>query len=325
MSATLLANSGIVPISEFNPKGDGKSDDAAILQKAIHHAESIDGTLVLEPVTYRCDSELKIDHSRITILGNGATLDFSKMPKGTAITIAGHISQYEDTFRATKHYIERLDIRGQKKLTCFQIGTDAKNDYAVNLSIRNVRVQSFDLAATWRNNAWDTDFTNCSFYECHTIVHIPSKVKTTGERIVFDKCVFANYINVADLWTGTIFFNNCSLDYFKEYAISASNGASAYLNGCHCEAKADGDYWFKTNDPYSSIFLTQCRFDIAGNRTKEIGHGFNKETVAGIFVSQSTITPRKFKYEPESFFTGTVHISDVAPRKDSHRWSADHR
>lgn len=76
-----------INVKDYGAKGDGTTDDATAIQAALNAASTQKKSVVFPSATYKLNSGIIYDPSRHSIIGNGATLDFTAMATGNALTV----------------------------------------------------------------------------------------------------------------------------------------------------------------------------------------------------------------------------------------------
>ena len=81
----------VVSVKDFDALGDGVTDDTAAIQAANDAIVSsgVKTTLLFPGATYKCNSGLTFNALYVNIIANGATLDFSSLSSGSAVTVTG--------------------------------------------------------------------------------------------------------------------------------------------------------------------------------------------------------------------------------------------
>lgn len=220
-----------VSVKDFGAVGDGVTDDSAAIQAA-HDAivaTGKKGRLLLTSGTYKCNSGLTINSLYVSIDAAGASLDFSGLVVGTALTVTEHDLIDLGGLRITGNSNAGV-VNGVK-----MVGTAGHQVDSVRM--RNLVCQTFGTGMLLGDNCYLVTFDNVIITDC--TININSNGTTNAGSSI--KFYGGNLINQVS--GGTIFKNtNPTMDAYFFGTVFDGTGknieltaGSVELHGCHIE------------------------------------------------------------------------------------------
>lgn len=180
-------------MADFGAVGDGVRDDTAAWEKAL---SGVTGTLDVPAGTYRISRPLRLDASRLSILGHGAIIHVPADLSGPALTVIGTLSSadsnpdYYERYKNARTAVEGIRIVGgtasaQRTGVGLRVGGADTNTSC--MAFRDVHVSGFQQCLHVGKNAYIIYWDNCHF--CWGDVLADSSTNC-GERMVMHACNF---------------------------------------------------------------------------------------------------------------------------------------
>ncbi len=212
--------------------------DWCVLQGAINAVEARGSGALHVPNTgkaYVLNRGLVINPHRITVRGDGATLDFRRLP-GNARGIwfkADGAPQYGHE----KHFFEGFELvgpGGRDGSPCAMFFQTDTAPLSTRVQVRDCTIHGFGFGLLFGHRAYLISFDHVSVYACHFCVHAPYDLQDAGESVVFTACSFFNSrCAISNPASFGLKFNGCSLDYCQRM-VWDNNGPIEFF-GCHIE------------------------------------------------------------------------------------------
>jgi hypothetical protein len=246
----------------------------------------------------RCDTGISWDTNLIGLDLQGATLDFSQMAAGHAISYVN--SNANPNLRPVLNPVHALRNGhllgpgvGVTGVTCEYISDTGANHQFGGIKVAYVTFQDFATDVTLDSGANFVCHSHCSFTLTAGVNTTYSVIATAapnnaGERNSFMDCTWYNKLYLFDnLATVSADLNltNCSLDYFVRALSVTGGGGSIFMYGGHMEANTDTDNWAAVVGAESSIVMTGVTLSVTGNRVNnDLFNSDSTVTNGGIFL-----------------------------------------
>lgn len=212
--------------------------DWCALQGAIFAAEAQGSGAVQVPnggSSYILNRGLKVNCNRVTIFGNGSTLDFSRL-QGSDKAVWFH-ADGGNMYGHERHVFQGFELIGPGREIAsvagiyFQTETPALSSRA---HIRDCSIQKFNQGILFGDRAYCLGIAHCSVYDCTYAISVPYGLIDAGETISFSQCMFFNsYCAIVNTAGFDLKFLGCSLDYC-ERILWDNNGIVDFV-GCRIE------------------------------------------------------------------------------------------
>ena len=274
-----------VNVKDFGAVGDGTTDDTTAIQAAIDAAELSNTKLIFDGKTYKLNSRITIDISKVLIDGQGSTLDFSGISSGEAILITGSSSQ--PPYYQAQHSISNLEIFGDTSAgtTGYEYAQNGKhgivfsdNGGGINaspshLKLYNLNIHHFDEALRFEDSSYLISFYGCDVWQSYTAVSGPSGFSDYGENINFFGGVIYQVRNGCkiDHVTFDVYFHSVSFDALDTVCRITAQSTANFI-GCHVETggRAIVDNWFSVSGAGANIeiiggkIMSRVAMDVKG-------------------------------------------------------------
>jgi hypothetical protein len=247
-------------------------DVASYINMAFAHAATLGRAKVVFPsaAAFKCNSGLSIDVSTTTVDLCGATLDFSSMLTGNAITFTR--SQADGNLQNLQAYAHPI-------CDGILIGPGGSNTAVIAMyiydvgnfmsggSVNNIGFLNFGQDVYFSTGSFCWTFNHCNFQiisGAPTTYSIHATVATnSGERQTFNDCMWNNrdLVCLHESANANMFFNSCSFDYSANTVMQVSSGA-VFLTGCHIENNSDANYWFAVSGQSSVLSIVNSDIHI---------------------------------------------------------------
>jgi hypothetical protein len=297
-------------------KGDNITDDTTAIQNIL---ANVNGAIYFGDVSkiYKISGTLTLDHTKNSLVGDGATLLFSNL--GTAIAIAAPTANnYANTGYIQGLYLKNSNggtVSGSKGLL---FGGSTVGGH--NITIKNSLLDGFYTGASFGNNAYIIEFENVGIIHSTWCVDYPSGLTNSGENITFRKCIFANSPNGVRAYGSEMTFTDCSFDYITGRFVDAEAGAWIRLNNCHVEGNSDTDYWLYASTASDTfIYMTGGSITVAGNKSAyRVGYGGSGD--GGIYLKDVYFQlTGGSTYSFSTIATGKGRSSGILPFNNSYK------
>jgi len=229
----------------FGATGDGVTDDAPAIQRALDRvAHSPGGMVLLQPkMAYRCGSGLVLDASRVSLSGS-ALLDFSGWAGGYLRIVASSVAQVGK--EAANNYGYKGTISGAIRLRgagqdTASIGIDFDSPEiatAAQMLVENIAVSGCGTGIRFGSRAYNNLFVRCEVFNCGICIDWP-EAEDNGERNTLIGCILYNSklaVRMA-LPSACLQLQGCSIDYTVQlYEVQRG---MILATSCHHESR----YW----------------------------------------------------------------------------------
>lgn len=234
---------GHVTPEQFGAVGDGVTDDAPALQRAMDAiaARGSGGTVTLQPrKAYRCLTGLKLDASYVSLDGN-AVLDFSSWG-GVCLHVTASSRAAPGTpannFGTKGSIGGSILIRGAGPKSR-SIGVDFNSPAtatSAQLLISNLSVMNCGTGIRFGDRSYNNVLTHCEIYDCDLCVDYPA-AGDNGERNTLIGCTLFNSVRGARVAApnGALHLISCSIDYTT--VIFEVEQGTILATSCHLESR----------------------------------------------------------------------------------------
>lgn len=226
--------------------------------------------------TYKLNTGLVVDPYRNDVDLAGATLDFSGLSSGYAVSLVSDTpaaspnvnAMISRTFR--NGYIKGGDVSGVRFLNTGSPDVANANYF---FGFDCLGVYNFQSGIWLGSQSFMTTFRHmvmqCSPGSSGYMVNIVGGGVNYGERFGFFDCGFPNCDGIVDAEYGNVdmFFINCSFDYCTGPMFKLRSGATVYCDNCHFESNTDTQVWFDVDDANSLLQISGSQLLITGSRS----------------------------------------------------------
>ena len=208
--------------------------DGETIQQAIDRVSNNGGTLKLENKTYTVTSTLTIDVSKLSIDGNGATIDFSQAPSDT--NCFKLISTANTPYLNNGHFIKSLEIVGKGKTytqTAFICDSDIEARATSHLDFEKLNIHEFGTGFNFKRYCYMLRFHSVDIFNTGVCLDMPANGADTGENFNFYGCGLFNSDTVLRCRNteGSFHFTACSIDYVSYAFDMVSSSRVTFMNG----------------------------------------------------------------------------------------------
>ena len=294
----------VVSAADFGVVAGSMASQHAALQLALDAAASVGGKLICPAnANIKLDAGISIDVSRVTLDCQGATLDFSGMPSGDAISFftSEDDANLQNPLIHARVAVSNAYLNGpgaaNTSVSCFKIQDSLGGTEAISgMSVEHVSVVNFARDVEISHGTFCVTFKHCNFTHLGQPVattysiDMPQGIRDAGERINFERCMWNNRPRILNHGNGggTCFFINCSLDYFQTGgAFNVTDGA-VYVTACHIESNADVD-WFVVNGENAGLWVDGCDIILSGAMTRHMFFSSALSTTFGVSLTNCRI------------------------------------
>jgi len=243
MSLTKVSYSMItgapVNVLDFGADPTGVANSTAAINAAIASviATGKPGVVTIPAGTYKCTSTITVDVSRVQIIGQYATLNFSTASESiVAIEVTATTSDI--IFNQSPSGMEKLIIIGPNSGTSsVAMNFDATAPYNIAYSaFQNIAILDFWNGLTFRDNVYLISFIGMNIRVAGACLTDFIGSTNAGERYSFVSSTFsgAQYALICENPNSTWEFANCSFDctFVEIYVVGA---ATISCTNCHFE------------------------------------------------------------------------------------------
>ena len=241
-----------INVKDYGAKGDGVTDDAAAFTSALASV-STRGVVLVPEGTYKLNSPLTINVTKVRMSGWNAKLDFSGLATNqTAITVTGTGGGAGTPYYQADGGLSGLQIQGPGP-SGTSVGIyihTAVEPGPSHIKIENCNLYDWGYGVKYGDNAYLTTFDNVDIHNCDVGVWLPAAIVNSGEAVRFIGGVIYNNVTYAikqESINAFLKLIGTSIDY---------NGAGLYLDqgradllGAHFESDAQPHIIVPTNNP----------------------------------------------------------------------------
>ncbi len=240
------------------------------IQEAINRVSINGGVLRLENKRYVITEPLTIDVSKLSIDGNGATLDFSQAPINCECIKL--ISTANTPYLNNGNFIKSLEIVGKGKehnQIAIIFDSDLEARATSHLDFEKLNIHEFGNGINLKRYCYLLRFHSVDIYNCRVCVDMPPDGADAGENFSFYGCgIFNSDIALrCNNVNGSFHFTACSIDYVSYAFDLVSSAKATFING-HIEGgcKIKGS----VNIIGSWLVYTDAENMFEGNETTKI-------------------------------------------------------
>ena len=238
---------GYVSIKDYGAVGNGSAIENTAFTDAMAAivATGKPGVIHIPAGTYKLTAGITVNTRYVSFVGENATLDFSTMTSGNAVTFTSQ--------SAATPYDQALTVFSGVKVvgpgyasSVYGLAFNAASESGPShMTLRNVVTTGFLVGHSYWNNAYCINNYGCDIYSCGTGIAQPSGFTNYGERIGYTNCTIFNNTTGIDMQNanGAINLISSSLDYNGRQIYCA--GGRANLISCHVEASNYAENAFK--------------------------------------------------------------------------------
>ena len=208
--------------------------DGETIQQAIDRVSNNGGTLKLENKRYTVTTTLTIDVSKLSIDGNGATLDFSQA--SSSCQCIKLISTATTPYLNNGHFIKSLEIVGKGKTytqTAFICDSDIEARATSHLDFEKLNIHEFGTGFNFKRYCYMLRFHSVDIFNTGVCLDMPANGADTGENFNFYGCGLFNSDTVLRCRNteGSFHFTACSIDYVSYAFDMVSSSRVTFMNG----------------------------------------------------------------------------------------------
>jgi hypothetical protein len=251
-----IMTGALTPVNDvkaYGAVGDGTTDDTTAFTNALTAAASGNFDIIVPAGTYKLTSGITWDCEAGSLIGQGmATLDFSSMSSGYAVTVKG-VSGRSSSLNnhSTTHELTGLQITGPDTdgttvdgFLIQDVPSGSGNLSQVNVS--DLYVFGFRDQFYFGDNTWCWRFQNCTLGHAHRRILSMFSGLNAGENYSFYGCTLFSSTNASFTATAVYgdvagnvdaYFYGCSFDY-NDVEFDWNSGV-LNLIGCHVEDHAN--------------------------------------------------------------------------------------
>lgn len=298
--------------------GDGVAPDGAAIQRALDRVRDggRSGAVVLPPGRYRLERPLEVDVSRVSLLSWGSTLDASGLEGQTALSL---VSGADPSYRQSMTRIGGFALAGPGRTggatgIRFETPGGSATRATSHCTLFGLNVEAFETGLWFGDYAFIITVADSDVWRCGRCVHLAPDTAESGERLVFDRCVFYNSSVAVDNENGNgeVFLTNCSLDYCAAL-VRAAAGRTTCL-GCHLEGGSDSRHWLDVAGPEALLRLIGSQVVLNGTRERlPLGFVNPRNRLGGLEMSGCSVSLASF-YHLQHLVGGggRVSVRDLA-------------
>ena len=281
-------------------------DDTVQLQQEIDNAELTSGVVSLNSEDLEVSGTINIDINKVSIIGLNTMINAENIGAEPLFNITSSAGTLVNTRRNYNRFIKQLNVvgpGGDSPSDFMKLVPGTGNNGPSRCKFSDLEVTGFrDMIVPGSNvylNRWVdcafSDFT-AGFHSVRELDGVP--VTNTGERFIFDKCLFGGNKGVGTAFliedSPELFITNTSLDtlgmLFDVYP--PEKGAPKIRVGMGCHLEAVNDYgWGTTPIVLHDTGLSKCLLAISdsafikgGKNTAVVGYLIENHTKHGLVV-----------------------------------------
>jgi len=266
--------------------GTSTYDAAANIRSAIAAAKARGMAVDFGGGCFKLNSGISWTPDTTTLMGNGATLDFSGMTSGVAITATPSVINVNVlAYLNTAHFMQGFVLKGPgvavSGVTCLTFDAPpppTQPPLVANVLVSNCAFVDFATDVLLGGGAFDTTFIKCvftyDFWSSGVIDHSTYSIVNpaggnSGERNEFLCCQWFGRQYILDQSNGNAdtYFTNSSLDYSFGRMITLTNG-SVFINQCHIEDNSDNDYYLYASGPNTLLSVSSTTLTLTNPQDK---------------------------------------------------------
>ena len=245
VSYSMITNTTL-NVVDFGAVGDGITDDSAAFQAAITYAQSLStpSVIFLGSRIYKLTTNFTVNPDRVQFCGTSATMDFSTLASGSAILWQGVATAGEVILgNFARCHLYGIKLLGNSSITLCNVKSTTGTRDSRELSFEHVVFKDAGIGINLGNNGWKLQVRNFGFQACVIGINEESSVTATnfGENNNFTSGLFSGGAGTiafkSQNFSSDNQFHMCSFD--TAVAVNISNGARAFLVGCHIETQDD--------------------------------------------------------------------------------------
>jgi hypothetical protein len=227
-----------VSVKDFGAVGDGVTDDTAAFVNAMAAivASGNKNILQVPAGVYKFSSGISINTSYVGIQSDGATLDFSTVTSGAALTVFATVyPPYDDAvIKLSGFKLVGNSTNGSVKGILYTSASDVSH-----ISVENVAISNFGIGESFEENSYLIHHFNVDIYQCAVGTQNLTGFTNNGENFSYTGgTIFNNGVNVIlTNGGGSYNFVNTSFDYPTTAQFTLTSGQLNFTN-CHIEGGA---------------------------------------------------------------------------------------
>ncbi len=211
--------------------------DWCALQGAINAADQRGGGAVYVPNTgraYRLNRALTVNPNRVTVRGDGSTLDFRTLE--FAESAIRFKADGAPAYGHERHLFEGFEIIGPGR-NLHVAGVLFRTDTAglsSRAQLQDCAIHGFFVGILFGDRAYGIGFSHVSVFDCAFCIQAPPNLLDAGETVSFSQCYFFNsQCLISNAGAFDLKFFACSLDYAGR--LVRDNNGIIDLVGCRLE------------------------------------------------------------------------------------------
>jgi hypothetical protein len=213
----------------------GTGNDAVAIQAAIDRVLARGGGAVdLGAFSWTCGSQIRLDPTRCSLIGDGAKLDFTSAGAIDCLLVQAPLTGGATQYGHGTQSIRGVRFRGNSNQNGITLYTETNgSDLSSRITLRELDITGFGKGIRVRQNAFIIKGFSLDVYACTTCLYIENETNR-AENMNFHGCTFFNSTN-AFWFTGSnqdAFFFGCSFDYCTIFGYTDS---LLEFHGCHFE------------------------------------------------------------------------------------------